>query len=111
MQRPRVTNRNVLAARIAELWDIPYTYSKRSGPAARAVSAVFKAIADALLRGEEVKIDGFGIFRIRTRKPTRSPCYYFYGKHKGSYWEVKELPEKKYVIFQPSKALERLINT
>jgi nucleoid DNA-binding protein len=112
MQRPRVTNRNVLANTVAELLDIPYTFNRRTGPAAKAVNAIFAAITNALLRGEEVRIDGFGIFRIRTRKPTRSPCYYFYGrKHKGTYWEVKDLPEKRYVVFLPSKPLKRLINT
>lgn len=75
------------------------------------VKAIQKAMTDALWRGEKVIIPGFGIFSIRERKATRSPCYYFYGrKEKGLHWEIKDLPSKKYVHFQPAKPLLRYLN-
>jgi nucleoid DNA-binding protein len=87
----------------------------------RVVGAVVQAMTEALLRGEEIRIADFGIFRIRTKKATRSPVPYSYkdiddvvGNEKAptyrGMWKIRDIPERKYVHFQPSKVLLRMIN-
>lgn len=109
----RTLNREGLAKVIHEVLDVPVKKSIRSEKeiGTKVVNAIITSIESALLRGEDVKIEGFGIFRIRTRPPRKNLAYYFYGlKCKGLHKEVITLPAKTYVYFQPSKVLSRMIN-
>jgi nucleoid DNA-binding protein len=99
-----------LTQEIADILQIPTRGRPRAGLANKIQMAVFKTIVDALHRGEEVRVLGFGIFRVRTRPATRRGCvYYYHVNNKGS-CVVKNIPARKYVHFQPSKVLLRMIN-
>jgi integration host factor subunit beta len=66
------------------------------------VNLFFKAIKDALLRGEEIEVRGFGSFRFRQRT-SRS------GRNPRTGAPVK-VPPKKVLYFKPSKLLKEMIN-
>jgi len=59
------------------------------------VSEIFTIIQECLLRGEKVKISGFGTFIVKTRKPKKGMNI----KKR----EIVEVPERKIVLFKPSK--------
>lgn len=81
----------------------------RVSKAYKIVGALVQAITEALQRGEDVSIPGFGIFRWRTKKATRANCGYFFGG-KGTVQMVKDIPARRYVHFKPSKVLLRDLN-
>jgi nucleoid DNA-binding protein len=86
----------------------------RASKAYKIISIILTTIKDALKRGEDVWIPGFGIFRIRVKKATRSNCAYFPGgkyRTRKPIQEVRDIPPKTYVWFEPSKVLLRHINT
>ena len=66
------------------------------------VNLFFDTIKDALTRGEEIELRGFGSFRFRDRgaRAGRNP-------RTG---EPVEVPPKKVLYFKPSKLLKNLIN-
>ncbi|RUM28641.1 MAG: DNA-binding protein [Aquifex sp.] len=64
------------------------------------VSEVFTIIQECLLRGEKVKISGFGTFIVKTRKPKKGMNI----KKR----EIVEVPERKIVLFKPSKNFIKL---
>ncbi|MCJ7586364.1 MAG: HU family DNA-binding protein [Candidatus Aminicenantes bacterium] len=66
------------------------------------VNLFFDTIKDAILRGEEIEIRGFGSFRFRNRT-SRS------GRNPRTGKPVK-VPPKKVLYFKPSKLLKELIN-
>jgi len=66
------------------------------------VNLFFDTIKDAILRGEEIEIRGFGSFRFRNRT-SRS------GRNPRTGKPVK-VPPKKVLYFKPSKLLKDLIN-
>jgi integration host factor subunit beta len=66
------------------------------------VNLFFDTIKDAILRGEEIEIRGFGSFRFRNRT-SRS------GRNPRTGKPVK-VPSKKVLYFKPSKLLKELIN-
>ncbi len=70
--------------------------------AARAVDAVIQAVTDALKRGEQVSILGFGTFLIRERaaRTGRNPRTQ----------ETLEIPASKVPAFKPGKALKDAVN-
>lgn len=80
-----------LAAAEAEL-------SKRQ--VAAALGAIQDAIAEALARGEQVRLAGFGAFEVRQR-----------GARKGRDFRgnVVEIPAAKRVVFRPFAALRRSV--
>ncbi len=85
-----------LINRIAEEMDI----SKQE--AETGVNLFFETIKDALQRGEEIELRGFGSFRFRTRdaRAGRNP-------RTG---EPVQVPPKKVLYFKPSKLLKNMIN-
>ena len=93
---------------IAEVLELPNPGYK--GKAWKIVSAVIQAMTEALQRGESIRIDGLGTFRVRTRRPTRRTHYFFPYLGKGRHVETNDTPEKKYVFFQPAKPIVRTIN-
>ena len=66
------------------------------------VNLFFQTMKEALLRGEEIELRGFGSFRFRNRgsRSGRNP-------RTG---ERVEVPPKKVLYFKPSKLLKELIN-
>ena len=66
------------------------------------VNLFFQMIKDALQRGEEIELRGFGSFRVRQRH-ARS------GRNARAGEPVK-VPPKKVLYFKPSKLLKNMIN-
>jgi integration host factor beta subunit len=66
------------------------------------VNLFFQMIKDALQRGEEIELRGFGSFRFRQRQ-ARS------GRNPRT-GESVQVPPKKVLYFKPSKLLKSMIN-
>jgi len=66
------------------------------------VNLFFQTIKDAILRGEEIELRGFGSFRFRHRN-SRS------GRNPRT-GEPVHVPPKKVLYFKPSKILKTMIN-
>jgi integration host factor subunit beta len=66
------------------------------------VNLFFQTIKEALERGEEIELRGFGSFRFRQRQ-ARS------GRNPRTGEPVK-VPPKKVLYFKPSKLLKSIIN-
>jgi integration host factor subunit beta len=85
-----------LINRIAKEMDIPKQEAEEG------VNLFFQTIKDAILKGEEIEIRGFGSFRFRKRT-SRS------GRNPRTGEPVK-VPPKKVLYFKPSKLLKELVN-
>jgi integration host factor subunit beta len=66
------------------------------------VNLFFETIREAILRGEEIEIRGFGSFRTRQRQPR-------IGRNPKTGARV-EVPAKKIPYFKPSKELKDVVN-
>jgi integration host factor subunit beta len=66
------------------------------------VDRIFKAIIEALHRGEKIELRGFGSFRLRRREPRK-------GRNPKTGDKV-DVPPKKVPYFKPGKELKDLIN-
>jgi len=66
------------------------------------VNLFFETIKEAILRGEEIELRGFGSFRFRQRS-ARS------GRNPRT-GEPVQVPPKKVLYFKPSKILKKMIN-
>jgi len=66
------------------------------------VNLFFQTIKEAILRGEEIELRGFGSFRFRKRN-SRS------GRNPRT-GEPVNVPPKKVLYFKPSKILKNMIN-
>ncbi|NIM91006.1 MAG: integration host factor subunit beta [Candidatus Aminicenantes bacterium] len=66
------------------------------------VNLFFDILKEALLRGEEIELRGFGSFRFRKRS-SRS------GRNPRT-GEPVNVPPKKVLYFKPSKLLKEMIN-
>lgn len=108
VSKKNVLTREKIARSIADLLGLPKVGCK--GKAFEVANTVIRAMTLALLKGESVKIDGFGIFTIYERPATRSPAYFYPRLGKGQHWELLSLPPTRRVIFKPSKPLLRLLN-
>ena len=66
------------------------------------INLFFETIKEAILRGEEIELRGFGSFRFRQRgaRAGRNP-------RTG---EPVQVPPKKVLYFKPSKILKKMIN-
>lgn len=85
-----------LINKISRQMDIPKQEAEEG------VNLFFQTIKDAILKGEEIEIRGFGSFRFRKRT-ARS------GRNPRTGAPVK-VPPKKVLYFKPSKLLKELIN-
>lgn len=85
-----------LINKISRQMDIPKQEAEEG------VNLFFQTIKDAILKGEEIEIRGFGSFRFRKRT-SRS------GRNPRTGEPVK-VPSKKVLYFKPSKLLKELIN-
>jgi len=86
-----------LINKIANEMDIPKQEAEEG------VNLFFHSIKEAILRGEEIEIRGFGSFRFR-RRTSRA------GRNPRTGEPVK-VPPKKVLYFKPSKLLKELINS
>lgn len=66
-----------------------------------AVSAIFEAMVQALRRGEEIELRGFGSFRFRQRRART-------GRNPRTGAKVN-VPARKLVFFKPGKELRELL--
>lgn len=66
------------------------------------VNLFFQMIKEALQRGEEIELRGFGSFRFRERQARA-------GRNPRTGAPVK-VPPKKVLYFKPSKLLKHMIN-
>ncbi len=66
---------------------------------AAAVNALFDSLKEAFYREERVEIRGFGIFTTKNRKPR-------VGRNPKTREEVR-IPERKVVVFKPSKIIKK----
>lgn len=89
-------NKSTLIENVSKNADI------KKGAAEAAVNAVFASIQAALAEGDEVKIAGFGTFKVKERK-----------ERTGRNPRTKEtivVPASKTPAFSPAKALKDSVN-
>jgi len=89
-------NKSDIAGRVADRAGVG------KSAAGDAVDAVFEAVAEALARGEDVRIAGFGIFGTRSR-PART------GRNPGT-GESLEIAASTAPTFKPGKPLRDAVN-
>jgi nucleoid DNA-binding protein len=85
-----------LINKIARRMDIPKQEAEEG------VNVFFQSIKEAILKGEEIEIRGFGSFRFRNRTSRA-------GRNPRTGAPVK-VPPKKVLYFKPSKLLKEMIN-
>ncbi|MBN2409285.1 MAG: integration host factor subunit beta [Candidatus Aminicenantes bacterium] len=86
-----------LINKIARSMDIPKQEAEEG------VNLFFQSIKEAILRGEEIEIRGFGSFRFRKRTSRA-------GRNPRTGEPVK-VPPKKVLYFKPSKLLKEMLNS
>jgi nucleoid DNA-binding protein len=99
-----------VADELTDLLDLPRGKFGRPDKAHQIIRAIQTAMTDALHRGEDIRIDGFGIFRIHTRpsKPNRQT--FIMGRPAIKTSEIVVAPARKVVKFTPSEALRAMVN-
>lgn len=98
-----------LSREVAAVLELPY--DRRQGKAWEITKTILKVVTDALNRGEDVQIHGFGIFKVKPRKGGNRLCYFYpYLKKKGLHKEIRPNKPGRRVMFSPSKVLKRLLN-
>ncbi|PIE54565.1 MAG: DNA-binding protein [Dethiosulfovibrio peptidovorans] len=75
----------------------------KKSDAARAVSAVWDSLANALASGERVQLVGFGTFEIRQRAAR-------IGRNPQNPDKTVAIPAKKVPVFRPGKGLKEKVN-
>jgi|SRR4051812_26754490 nucleoid DNA-binding protein len=103
-------SKELISFEIAELLGIPKRPGRRNTLAYKIVGKVFETIVAGLVRGEDVKIQGFGIFRLHTLPARMVPNYAWHGKTWSKDYCPKRIEARTIVKFFPSKALIRFIN-
>lgn len=94
---------------VADVLELPY--GDRQGTAWKAVMTVFHTITHALQRGERVRVVGFGIFELRTKKAVHLDLSILHGlgvKHKRG--DLITIQPKTYVHFKPTQPILRSLN-
>jgi nucleoid DNA-binding protein len=76
-------------------------HSMTTVEAKKVIDLLQEITEEALERGEEVRVAGFGIFRVIIRKPRTA--------HNPVTGEAVEVPERKGITFKPSSELKRMI--
>lgn len=104
-------NREDLAWDIHELLQFPKPehFNIRASKAYKIVGHIVRTMIEALERGEEIRISGFGVFRLITQPARRRNHGYFHNL-KFIQNEIKTHKARKVVHFKPSKVLKRFIN-
>ncbi|MFA5122469.1 HU family DNA-binding protein [Zavarzinia sp.] len=91
-----MANKNDLIAAVAE------SAGLSKADAGRAVDAVFEAITDALKKGDDVRLVGFGTFDVVKREASE-------GRNPRT-GEKIEIPASKQPKFRPGKGLKDALN-
>ncbi|MGB9887623.1 MAG: HU family DNA-binding protein [Moorellales bacterium] len=68
---------------------------------AAGLGALMDAVAEALARGEEVRLQGFGTFRVRRAGPRKARDF------KGG---TVEIPAGPRIVFRPAAVLRRSVS-
>ena len=89
-------NKNDLIGVVAD------TASITKAQAGEAVDAVFQAVTDALTKGDEVRLVGFGTFSVSKRKAS-------IGRNPATGAEI-QIPASNQAKFKPGKGLKDAIN-
>jgi DNA-binding protein HU-beta len=90
-------NKNDLIEHIAQEYELTKTFARD------VVDNVFETIADAINKGEEVAIFGFGKFKLVERKARK-------GRNPQT-GEAIKIAASKNVKFEQAKAMKALVNT
>lgn len=90
-------NKNDLIEQIAQEYELTKTFARD------VVETVFQSMTDAVQKGEEVSIFGFGKFKIVERKARK-------GRNPQT-GEAIKIAASKNVKFEQAKALKDLVNT
>lgn len=93
---------------IHELLDIPHTRYKRE-PGRTVLNTIVRCIAEALHRGEEVYVKGFGKFWVGTARPQVIPKLYMKGSAIRSSAPIK-FANRRRAFFTPSIQLMAMLN-
>jgi nucleoid DNA-binding protein len=97
-----------IARELHRLFDFPDDH-QRYTKARQIVRAVFEAITIGLRRGEDVRVNGFGIFRIIDYTPKPSRMHFITQSAIKSPALITHRTRKK-VIFIPSEQLRAMVN-
>ena len=103
--------REDIAKNIEELLYLPKAKNFRKSVAYRLAGKIQDAIIETILESGDLKIERFGIFRIKTypeRKRIKNHIPYFNCKDYPR--TIEDYPASRRVIFKPSKVLKRLVN-
>ena len=76
-------------------------HSMTTVEAKKVIDLLQEITEEALERGEEVRVAGFGTFRVINRQPRTA--------HNPVTGEAVEVPERKGITFKPSSDLKRMI--
>ena len=90
-------NKNDLIEKIAQEYEVTKTFARD------VIENVFESIADAVHKGEEVAIFGFGKFKLTERKARK-------GRNPQT-GEAIKIAASKNVKFEQAKALKEAVNT
>lgn len=107
-RRQDVINFYHLGEVITELLDLPPHKSGAPVAGRKLARTIMTVITNALRRGEDVTIPGFGIFRVVTQRP-RGSRYVFVSSDGIRDPEARKHPAKKVVRFYPAEALTATI--
>jgi DNA-binding protein HU-beta len=91
-----ILNRKELAGVLGEKGHFPTSESAKS------VDLFFETLLDALEGGQEIKISGFGVFKVRAKAARK-------GRNPKTGARV-EIPARRVVSFKPSSALRKALN-
>lgn len=112
-KKPGLVYKIDLAMLLHELFDEPIDRVTRSPKwGMELVKTIFKVITDALHRGEDVKINGFGTFYVKKPKDMliRNLALKTGGKLEGLSPVPILVKRKKKVYFRPSYQLRAMLN-
>jgi nucleoid DNA-binding protein len=108
-KEPRVVYIYDLAKYLHDLLQLPYPPNGDPKTGRKIIAGIKKAITDALHRGEDVKIKGFGIFRVVNHKPTRVGSTFITQDPIFSPVPI-DVKGYRYVKFYPSSQLRAMLN-
>ena len=108
---PGKTRLREIAQQVQEIMDIPPDKHGNYPVGTKVVRGVISSITKALRAGEEVKVAGFGTFRLRYVRPKYIHNVVVGREFNGNKSPVPILiPHKFVVVFEPSVVLRALLN-
>jgi integration host factor subunit alpha len=90
----------MVRAELAQIVSEKMGYSGKES--AEIVEQLFEILKETLQSGEEIKISGFGTFRVRVKRPRK-------GRNPKT-GEAMPIPGRKVVTFKPSPLLRKAVN-